>query len=114
MDKLRALTEYSQAYRARTTQLATSRIARQWMQAGIDAVQAAAWARAGYMPDEALPRIAAGLTPGQASDQDAARIAEHGLIGYAAMMLQLETPGATLIVDPDAEAAIEEIEGRQP
>lgn len=112
MDKLRALTEYIAAYRARTTQLDGYRIARQWMEAGVDAVTAASWARAGYLPDEALPRIAAGLTPGQASDQDAALIAEHGLIGYTAMTLQLETPGATLLVDPDAEAAIEEIEGR--
>lgn len=112
MDKLRALTEYIQVYRARTTHLDDYRIAREWMEAGVDAIAAASWARAGYLPAEALPRIAAGLTPGQASDQDAALIAEHGLIGYAAAMLQMENPGATLIVDPDAEAAIETIEGR--
>jgi hypothetical protein len=113
MDKLRALTEYIQTYRARTTQLDDYRIAREWMDAGIAATIAASWARAGYLPAEALPRIAAGLTPGQASDQDATLIAERGIIGYAAAMLQLETPGATLIVDPDVETAIEEIEGQR-
>lgn len=110
MDKLVALREYIEAYRSRTTQLDGYRVAREWMEAGVDAVAAASWARAGYLPAEAAPRIAAGLTARQASDQDAALIAEHGIIGAVAMQLQLEEPGATLIVDPDVEAAIEELE----
>lgn len=85
-------------------------IASLWRKAGINPIAAASWHRNGYTPNEALPRIAAGLTPRQAAAQDAALIAELGPIGYVAAMLQIQEPGATLIVDPDAEAAIEKVE----
>ncbi len=90
------------------------RLGLEWANTGQPVEVAIAWAQANYLPHEALPRIEAGLTPQDAAAIDEALIAEHGIIGAVAMQLQLEHPGATLIVDPDAEAAIEEIEGRQP
>lgn len=63
MDKLEQLRHYTRTYYAAATQLATSRIARTWMEAGIPAEQAAAWANIGMLPEEALPQIAAGVTP---------------------------------------------------
>mgnify|MGYP001615089916 FL=1 len=52
MDKLRALTIYIEAFQAKATQLNSSRLARQYMELGIDANEAADWANAGYMPGE--------------------------------------------------------------
>ncbi|ROO51093.1 hypothetical protein EDC02_5957 [Micromonospora sp. Llam0] len=77
MNRLEQLRHYCRAYYAGTTQLATSRIARQWMEAGIPAHQAAAWARAGCLPEEALPLIAAGMTPAMVLATDPTTEAEQ-------------------------------------
>jgi len=82
MDKLLALRHYYRAYRAHATQLASSRLAREWME-GMpgwqDATQeqletharmAARWASAGFLPDEALPLIASGMTVEMATAMD--------------------------------------------
>lgn len=88
MDKLRALSIYIAAYRAHATQLAASRIARVWMesmdfrsatreQLEEHAVMAASWANHGYLPEEALPLIASGMTPQLASAADPTTEAER-------------------------------------
>lgn len=71
-DRLRQLSEYASVYMANTRQLATYRLAREWMEAGVDAIQAAQWASRGYLPSEAAGYIAAGRTPEEASQQEAA------------------------------------------
>jgi hypothetical protein len=70
MDKLRRLSTYIDAYYAAATQHRTSRVARQWMEAGVPATDAAAWASLGYLPAEAAPLIAAGVTPAVAAEMD--------------------------------------------
>lgn len=74
MDKLTALRIYVTTYLAQATRLATSRIARQWMES-MDfraateeemqehARMAATWANIGMLPEEALPLIESGMTP---------------------------------------------------
>lgn len=71
---LREFGEYSRIYMAKATRGRTYRLAREWMEAGVPAESAAAWASENYHPWEALPRIAAGLTPEQASEIDAAKL----------------------------------------
>lgn len=70
MDRLRALGIYSTEYMAGATQLATYRLAREWMEAGVPAADAAAWASLGYQPVEAAPLIASGVTPQMAGELD--------------------------------------------
>lgn len=111
MGELRDLAAYAKIYCTRTTQFNNLRIAREWMEAGVPAFAAASWARAGYLPAEAGLRIAAGLTPRQASEADDALIAGQGMIAYVAAMLQLAEPRATLAVDPDVETAVNMFEG---
>lgn len=60
MTKLRKLSLYFDAYQP--TQLRTLRLAREWMEAGIEAKQATEWADAGFLPEEAVPLIASGMT----------------------------------------------------
>jgi hypothetical protein len=70
MDRLRALSIYWDEYRTLATQHVNSRIARDWMESGVSAAQAAAWASQGYLPTEAAPLIAEGVTPQAAQDLD--------------------------------------------
>lgn len=77
-----------------------------WHKAGVPAEDAAAWANMGYLPDEARPCIEAGITPEMAAAGDDALVAEHGGAGAAVARLQLEDPGATVLVDPDADSHI--------
>lgn len=58
--------EFIAAYRATATQLTDRAIARQWHATGISPREAAAWADLGYLPGEAAPKIAAGVTAAQA------------------------------------------------
>ena len=85
--RLEQLRHYCRAYYARTTQLATSRIARQWMEAGIPAHQAAAWARSGHLPEEALPLIAAGMSPEMVVATDPATDEERAQLAAAEAQL---------------------------
>lgn len=63
MDKLTELRHYTAGYYRLATQHCTSRIAREWMEAGVPVEQAAAWANLGYLPAEATPLMASGMTP---------------------------------------------------
>lgn len=67
---LREFSEYAREYLAGATQLATYRLAREWMEAGVPVRDAAAWASLGYQPGEATPLIAAGVTPHMAGEMD--------------------------------------------
>lgn len=70
MGGLREFGAYAGEYMATATQLGTYRLAREWMNAGIDVATAAAWASLGYLPAEAAPLIAAGVTPQMAAEMD--------------------------------------------
>jgi hypothetical protein len=63
MGTLREFGIYADEYMALAEQLATYRLAREWMTAGVSARDAAAWASLGYLPSEAAPLIAQGITP---------------------------------------------------
>ncbi|MEU8185993.1 hypothetical protein [Micromonospora carbonacea] len=88
MDKLTALRIYATVYLASASQLATSRIAREWME-GMDfrtatrdeleqhAKQAAAWANIGMLPAEALPLVASSITPEMITAADPTTDAER-------------------------------------
>lgn len=67
---LREFSAYAAEYMAGATRLATYRLAREWMNAGVDAHDAAAWASLGYLPAEAAPLIADGVTPATAGEVD--------------------------------------------
>jgi hypothetical protein len=103
MDKLRKLAIYAETYMAAATQLATYRIARQWMEAGIPAQDAAAWANLGYLPAEAAKLIAQGIGPQMADAVDeAAEAADGGPDGHLrAGVLRLAEQMPGLIIDPD-------------
>ena len=70
MDRLRQFSIYASVYMAAATRLATYRLAREWMDAGIAADAAAAWASLGYLPAEATPLIVGGVTPQMAGEMD--------------------------------------------
>jgi hypothetical protein len=70
MGGLREFGAYAEEYMAAATHLATYRRAREWMEAGVSAETAAAWANLGYLPAEAAPLIAAGVTPQMAGEMD--------------------------------------------
>ena len=57
------LADYVATYRATARQLATLPIIGQWRQAGVPADEAAQWANRGYLPAEAEPMIADGVSP---------------------------------------------------
>lgn len=57
------LADYVTAYRATARQLAALPIIGRWRAAGVDPQTAAGWANKGYLPDEAAPLIADGVTP---------------------------------------------------
>jgi hypothetical protein len=74
-DKIRAFTAYWDAYRAATTQFRTPEIAGQWWKLSlrypqVTATAAASWARLGYLPHEAAPLIADGITPAMAREME--------------------------------------------
>lgn len=77
MGKLTDLRDYTRTYYAAAGQLRTSRIAREWMEAGIPADQAAAWASIGCLPAEALPLIESGMTPDMVTATDPTTDAER-------------------------------------
>lgn len=77
MDKLTSLRHYSAKYYQHATQLQTSRAARAWMEAGVPADEAGRWASVGFLPEEALPLIASGMTPEQATAADPTTDAER-------------------------------------
>jgi hypothetical protein len=88
MDKLAALRIYATVYLANAAHLATSRVAREWMEsmdfrsATVEeleghAAMAAAWASIGMLPDEALPLIASGMTPDMVTATDPQTDAER-------------------------------------
>lgn len=70
MDKLTRLRHYTADYYARAAQHRTSRAAREWMEAGVPADEAACWANAGYLSAEAAPLIADGVTPETATEMN--------------------------------------------
>ena len=70
MDKLTALRHYAAEYYQHATQHQTSRAAREWMESGVPADVAGRWASAGYLPAEAAPLIAQGVTPETALEMD--------------------------------------------
>ncbi|MDG4795094.1 hypothetical protein [Micromonospora sp. WMMD1082] len=70
MDKLTALRRYWTAYSAAATAHCTSRVAREWMEQGVPADTAAAWASLNYLPAEAAPLIAAGITPATVEEME--------------------------------------------
>lgn len=77
-DRLRKLSEYTTVYMDNARQLATHRLAREWMEAGVPAVEAAGWASLGFLPHEAAPEIAAGRTPAEVAVIEAAEDAADG------------------------------------
>jgi hypothetical protein len=99
MDRLRALSIYAAMYLAAASQLATYRIAREWMESMPDfrratsddleqhARQAAAWASIGMLPAEALPLIASGMTPEMVTATDPTTDAER--MEYLADRMQM-------------------------
>lgn len=101
--------EYFRIFRQHATQLNGYPQALDWYRIdvghadGVTAEDAAAWANAGYLAEEAAPLIQQGITPEMANAGDDALIAEHGIIGAGILKFQLEHPGATIIVDPDVE-----------
>jgi hypothetical protein len=100
MDKLRQLSIYVEEFRATARQLNSHRYAREWMEAGVPAADAAAWANLGYMPDEAEALIAAGRTPDQVAVTEAA---EEAVAGGRDELLRhrLRNLGPQIIIDPD-------------
>ncbi|MEU7591183.1 hypothetical protein AB0A95_33425 [Micromonospora sp. NPDC049230] len=60
---LAALGRYIGEFRALSRQLNTSVIGGRWWKLRVDAAAAAAWANLGYLPEEAAPLIADGITP---------------------------------------------------
>lgn len=77
-DKLRRLREYTTVYMDNARQLATHPLAREWMEAGVPAEEAAQWANLGYLPGEAAGHIAAGRTPAEVPVTEAAEDAADG------------------------------------
>ncbi len=79
MDKLRALSIYAETYMPKAGQFATYRLAREWMEAGVPADEAAAWTSLGYLPGEAAPLIAQGITSQMAGAVESAAVEEEAL-----------------------------------
>lgn len=113
MDKLRAAVAYVKAFHQHDphlSYLAVCAVAGAWFRSGQPVEVATAWYDKAFTPVEALPNIAAGITPEMAAEAADALVEEHGVVGAVALQLALEHPGATLLVDPDAEAAITAID----
>lgn len=100
---IEALAAYHAEYVAAGVSKGMEGWAATWFKMGVPAAAAAEWARSGYLPAEAQPLIAQGITPELAAVGDEALVDEHGVIGAGVLKLQLEHPGATVLVDPDAE-----------
>lgn len=66
------LADYVHTYRARARQLTALPIIGQWRALAVGAELAAAWANRGYLPDEAAPLIADGVTPDLVASVEAA------------------------------------------
>ncbi|MFF3857098.1 hypothetical protein [Micromonospora sp. NPDC002575] len=112
MDKLSALRIYSAVYLAQAAQLATLLVARQWMetmpfrtatQEDLEqhARMAAAWASRGYMPKEAAPLIADGITAatvGEMEDHAADSVGGHEAL---AALRAAELIGTGQLIGPD-------------
>lgn len=100
MDKLRQLSAYAAEYMANARQMATYRLAREWMAAGVDAEAAAVWASAGYLPAEAAPLIAAGVTAQMAAEMDALADDVAGSPEERAAQVIDRLVAAGILVDP--------------
>lgn len=86
MGALREFGAYARAYMAAATQFGTYRLAREWMDAGVSAADAAGWANLGYLPEEAAPLIADGITPATVREME--RHAEQAAGGRDALAAQ--------------------------
>lgn len=100
MDKLRQLSLYIDEFRAHARQLRDHRTAREWMEMGVPATDAARWANLGYTPAEAEPLIRAGRKP---TDEAVIEAAEEAVAGGRDELLRhrLHNLGPNIIVDPD-------------
>lgn len=101
MDRLRALSIYAETYMPNAGQFSTYRDAREWMEAGVPAGDAAAWASLGYLPGEAAPLIAQDVTPQMVRAMDEAAVAVDGgrEAHLRAEVMRLAEQG--LIIDPE-------------
>jgi hypothetical protein len=100
MDRLTRLRIYTAEYYGGASQHRTSRIAREWMEAGVPARDAAAWASLGYLPAEAAPLIEAGVTPRIAGEMD--ELAEDIAGGHEERAMQVidQLVAEGVLVDP--------------
>lgn len=81
--------EYTRIYMANATQLATYRLAREWMPIEPDPEVAARWASLAYTPAEAKPLIEAGITPDMAADMEAIDRGDDSPEEHAARVLDM-------------------------
>ena len=100
MNKLTRLREFVAVYFEESTQHATYRAAREWMEMGVTASDAARWANAGYLPGEAAPLIAQGVTPDTAEEMDQLAVDLAGGSELRAMEVVDGLVRDGLIVDP--------------
>ncbi|TDC00779.1 hypothetical protein E1091_04200 [Micromonospora fluostatini] len=84
MSRLRDLGRYWESYQP--NRFRTYRIAREWMEAGVAPEDATAWADLGYLPQEAAPLIADGVTAATAGELE--RHAEETAGGSEALREQ--------------------------
>lgn len=103
---------YWHTYRASTTQLRTADIGARWFLLSLTrpeatAPVAAAWARLGYLPEEAEPQIAAGITPATVAEMEQ-YVAERPVAGgeetaaqRIADLIESGEFGPGRLVDPD-------------
>lgn len=99
--------EYIKAFYAAFPIDGGRRLGLAWAETGQPVEVAIAWHRHNYLPEEALPLIGQGMTPEMAAAGDEALIEAHGLIGATVLKLQLEHPGAEILVDPAVDEALD-------
>lgn len=109
-EKARLFTEWWNTYRAQTTRFCRLDIAADWVRLRVPAATAAAWARQGYLPGEAVPLIAAGVTPQMVADLEKIATDVAGGPEERAAQVIDRLVAAGILVDPRRMAPAEDEE----
>jgi hypothetical protein len=105
-----AIAAWSKTFLARATQLCTPQLGAEWIRAGVSAEDAAAWANAGFLPSEAAPLIADGITPQMHAEMEAHAEEQAGGPEALAAVRIAELLGSGALLGPDDVIVVEDPE----
>ncbi|WP_229398096.1 hypothetical protein [Micromonospora okii] len=101
MSRVQQFRVYWDTYSPKVDKFRDLRIARRWMESGVPAPEAAAWANLGFLPEEAAPLIADGITADTVEETERHAAQAVGGPEALAALRVAELTGTGALVGPD-------------